>query len=69
MAFRVAALREQGGFPEHLGRIGKSLLSGEESYVVARLSEHGHSPFYDPAVLVEHHVQRERVLQLPARRE
>jgi len=61
MAFRTGVLREAGGFPEHLGRIEKSLLSGEESHVIECLKERGYVPFYDPTVVVDHHVQRERV--------
>ncbi|MGD8281588.1 MAG: glycosyltransferase family 2 protein [Gemmatimonadota bacterium] len=61
MAFRTAALREVGGFPEHLGRIGGDLLSGEETFVADRLAERGRPVFYDPSVIAHHHVQAERL--------
>lgn len=60
MAFRARLLREIGGFPEQLGRMGGALLSGEETFVAARLAARGHRPFYDPSVIVHHRVQRER---------
>ena len=61
MAFRTELLRSAGGFPEHLGRVGDTLLSGEETFVAELLTELGHRTFYDPSVVVLHHVQRERL--------
>lgn len=61
MAFATAALRAVGGFPEALGRIGDSLLSGEEVEVVMRLGAMGHRAFYDGAAVVHHSIQRDRL--------
>ncbi len=61
MAFRLERLLDVGGFPEHLGRAGDDLISGEETYVVQRLAERGHATWYDPRVVVSHHVHRERL--------
>ena len=61
MAFRTRLLREVGGFPEHLGRVGPTLLSGEETFVAELLGERGIRTYYDPEVVVSHHVQPERI--------
>ncbi|WP_270937323.1 glycosyltransferase family 2 protein, partial [Falsiroseomonas oryzae] len=61
MAFRTRALRDIGGFPEGLGRIGDRLLSGEEVEVLDRLRAGGLRVFYDGRVTVRHSIQRERL--------
>jgi glycosyltransferase involved in cell wall biosynthesis len=61
VAYRTEVLRSVNGFPEHLGRVGTSLRSGEETYVQGVLEEKGHFPYYDPAVVVQHCVQASRV--------
>lgn len=61
MAFDTAALRAVGGFPEGLGRIGKKLLSGEESLVLRRLADQGGRIRYDPAIAVLHSIQANRL--------
>lgn len=61
MAFRVDALREIGGFPEELGRVGDRLLSGEEVEVLDRLRAKGLRVFYDGRVTVRHSIQRDRL--------
>lgn len=61
MAFATAPLRAVGGFPESLGRIGDTLLSGEEVEVVTRLGAMGHRAFYDGAAVVHHSIQRDRL--------
>ena len=61
MAFRTAALRSVGGFPEELGRVGDRLLSGEEVEVLDRLRARGLRVFYDGRVTVWHSIQRERL--------
>lgn len=61
MAFRTEALREVGGFPEELGRIGGRLLSGEEVEVLDRLRARGWRVFYDGRITVRHSIQRERL--------
>jgi glycosyltransferase involved in cell wall biosynthesis len=61
MAFAAAPLREVGGFPETLGRVGDRLLSGEEVEVVQSLRARGHRAFYEGAAAVRHSIQRERL--------
>ena len=61
MAFAAQPLRDVGGFPEALGRIGNRLLSGEEEEVVARLRARGLRAFYDGAVSVGHSIQQNRL--------
>lgn len=61
MAFAAAPLREVGGFPETLGRVGDRLLSGEEVEVVAGLRARGYRAFYEGAAAVRHSIQRERL--------
>ncbi len=61
MAFRADALREVGGFPEELGRVGRRLLSGEEVEVLDRLRARGFRVFYDGRVTVRHSIQAERL--------
>ena len=61
MAFAAEPLREVGGFPEALGRIGDRLLSGEEEEVVERLRHRGLRAYYDGAVTVGHSIQQDRL--------
>ncbi|MCC7486324.1 MAG: glycosyltransferase family 2 protein [Burkholderiales bacterium] len=61
MAFPVALLKEAGGFDARLGRIGDSLLSGEELLLQRQLVLRGHRLYYDPAIKVRHHVIADRV--------
>ena len=60
MAYRAELLAQAGGFPESLGRIGASLLSGEESAVIAALSRAGWRVWLEPAAVVDHTVHQER---------
>jgi hypothetical protein len=57
-----------GGFDENLGRKGVQLLSNEELEATRRIRSLGYAPYYDPAVLVYHKVQPERVSQAWLRR-
>jgi glucosyl-dolichyl phosphate glucuronosyltransferase len=61
MAFAAGPLREVGGFPESLGRVGGRLLSGEEVAVVEGLRARGYRAFYEGAAAVRHSIQRERL--------
>jgi glycosyltransferase involved in cell wall biosynthesis len=58
---RADALAAIGLFPEGLGRIGGRLLSNEESLVLRRLSDAGGRIAYDPAIVVAHSIQAERL--------
>ena len=60
MAFRREDLVALGGFPESLGRIGSSLLSGEEYEVIERLRRRGALVWLEPDAVVDHRVAPER---------
>ena len=60
MAFRCEQLVHLGGFPEHLGRVGDNLLSGEEHEVIAALDRSGWTIWLEPAAIVDHRVTAER---------
>jgi glucosyl-dolichyl phosphate glucuronosyltransferase len=66
-AYRKAALLAIGGFPEHLGRVGDSLLSGEGG-VNLLIERAGGRLFYDPAILVRHHIPAARLTRTWFRR-
>lgn len=61
MAFAAGPLRDLGGFPETLGRVGDRLLSGEEVEVVESLRARGFRAYYEGAAAVRHSIQRERL--------
>jgi GT2 family glycosyltransferase len=63
IAFDRDALREIGGFPEHLGRQGGKLLSGEETAVKRALERRGLASWYAPDAVVRHYVSPERMTQ------
>ena len=58
MAFRAELLAE--GFPEDLGRIGLSLLSGEESVLIESLRRRGWKIWLEPAAIADHRVHSDR---------
>jgi glucosyl-dolichyl phosphate glucuronosyltransferase len=66
-AYRKSALLKVGGFPEHLGRVGESLLSGEGG-VNLLIARAGHRLFYDPRILVRHHIPASRLTRTWFRR-
>lgn len=68
IAFRTKAVREAGGFPENLGRIGRLLLSNEELLVTKRIRELGYTVVYEPKIEMHHRVHAERVSQSWLRR-
>jgi GT2 family glycosyltransferase len=61
MAFRRAVLDAVGGFSEALGRTGSSLLSGEDSDMVARVLAAGWRVWLEPGAAVMHTVHAERL--------
>ena len=66
-AYRKDLLLQFGGFPEHLGRVGEMLLSGENC--VNRLMQRaGLRLFFDPDILVRHHIPASRVTRTWFRR-
>jgi glycosyltransferase involved in cell wall biosynthesis len=58
-AYRKQALLAFDGFPEHLGRVGDSLLSGEGG-IYMLFERAGFGMYYDPAILVRHHIPANR---------
>jgi glucosyl-dolichyl phosphate glucuronosyltransferase len=66
-AYKKKVLLQIGGFPEHLGRVGELLLSGEGG--VDRLVRRaGFRLFYDPAILVRHNIPATRLTRTWFRR-
>ena len=65
IAFRIAALREAGGFDTSLGRTGggASLLSSEETAMTERIRALGGSVAYAPEAAVDHLVDPARLTQ------
>jgi glycosyltransferase involved in cell wall biosynthesis len=63
ISFRTRQILEHGGFATNLGRIGSgsSLLSNEETHLVARIREGGGSLIYAPAAFVNHLVEPGRL--------
>jgi len=59
-AYRKMLLTQYGGFPESLGRIGESLLSGEGCINLV-LERAGYGAFYDPEILVGHSIPASRL--------
>lgn len=60
IAFNREALLDVGGFDSKLGRIGKALLSNEETAVCDRIRASGRSIIYAPDVVVGHVISPER---------
>ncbi len=60
IAYRKSRIIEFGGFPENLGRIGDSLLSGEGCINIL-LARAGLNAFYDPDIIVGHHIPAGRL--------
>lgn len=60
VCFRRDELLELGGFSTELGRIGTTLLSGEEHDVIEKLRRAGGSIWLEPAASVEHRVTAAR---------
>jgi len=61
LAVRRSDLLAVGGFPEHLGRVGGRLISGEESYLIERVQEERKQTRYDSRFAVDHVIPEERL--------
>lgn len=61
MWFKVEALKSVGAFPESLGRIGNSLLSGEEKLPTHKLVEQGRRIWYSDRLKVGHKIHGDRL--------
>ncbi len=62
IAYRRARLIEFGGFAEQLGRVGNNLMSGE-GCINQLMARAGLRCFYDPEILVGHHIPASRLTQ------
>jgi glycosyltransferase involved in cell wall biosynthesis len=60
MFFRKDLLVDIGGFPENLGRVGRSLISGEESFVIRKIQARSIQLHYLGKMAVDHLVSKER---------
>ena len=61
IAFDRGLVQELGGFNEKLGRVGGSLLSGDETELNSRIVSAGRLVYFAPTVSVSHMVSRERL--------
>lgn len=59
--FRRKQLLDVGAFPPQLGRVGKTLLSGEEKLAVDRLRDSGARIHYSDRLRVGHRIGKERL--------
>ena len=60
-AIRRRVLLDIGGFPERLGRVGSSLISGDDCHVTQSVLDAGLSAGFDPAFKIYHKISRERL--------
>jgi glycosyltransferase involved in cell wall biosynthesis len=67
-SFRREVFTEVGDFPTDLGRVGKSLLAGEEAELCLRMHLQGISMYNIPDVVVFHHATPERMTRSYFRR-
>jgi glycosyltransferase involved in cell wall biosynthesis len=63
MAFPKSVLALIQGFQVELGRKGNKLLSNEELILLNELKKKGYTIYYDPKILVKHHVVSSRLSQ------
>lgn len=59
-AYRTEVLNRYGGFPEHLGRKGDLLLSGE-NFVNEMMKKDGIQFYFDPTIRVTHRIPPSRL--------
>jgi glycosyltransferase involved in cell wall biosynthesis len=63
MAFRKSMFEKYGGFRLDLGRVGKNLMSGEDTEFGSRLLAGGEQLRYEPSAVVYHSLQEERLTE------
>lgn len=69
LAFDRKAIVEAGGWRTDLGKAGNTLISGEDHEIFMRLQRVGlYSGFYDPQLVVRHHVPASRLTRAYFRR-
>ena len=61
IAYDTTLLRRTGGFPEKLGRSRDMLLCHEEFWVNKAIREMGADVIYNPSVVIDHLIQKERL--------
>lgn len=61
MAFRREVLEELGGFVAGLDRSGSRMLSSGDVHMARMVQQAGHDCWYDPRIVVRHHVPRARL--------
>jgi GT2 family glycosyltransferase len=61
MAVRRTALESVGGFPQDLGKLRGTLLSGEDHELCRRILAAGLTAVYDPSMRVQHLVPASRL--------
>jgi glycosyltransferase involved in cell wall biosynthesis len=61
VSYRRGILQESGGFPTNLGRRGSLLRSNEELWMQRFLRSRGDAIWYDPEILVQHHIKAQRL--------
>lgn len=61
IAFPRALLEQFSGFSIDLGRKGTSLISNEETELIAMMKKGGHIVYYDPQILVRHFTPSSRL--------
>ena len=61
VAYRREVLQECGGFNVNLGRKGTNLLSNDENLIRKYMDSHALGIYYDPEILVQHLVPKERL--------
>jgi glycosyltransferase involved in cell wall biosynthesis len=61
LLLRKEALQKIGGFPVGMGRVKKSLASGEDPYVMDEIVRVGYRSWYDGSMCVEHKIQAKQL--------
>ncbi len=54
-------LEKEDGFKSDLGRKGNRLISGEETLLNKKLIKSGYKFYYDPEIIVQHHINKSRI--------
>jgi glycosyltransferase involved in cell wall biosynthesis len=61
ISFPRKLIEDLGGFDAGLGRMGRSLLSMEENLLRIKAEEKGYLCYYDPKIIVNHHIPCDRL--------
>ncbi len=63
ISFPKRVLEELGGFQVGLGRVGSKLLSNDEILLERMLDAKGYARYFDPQIVVQHHIPAARLTQ------